>query len=87
MENRSIQLTTYGSVIDRKNEQEMNFEVPEKWLVKKIELLFKCTLKEFLQDYTWDSSEIIFRFAESEGVIISSRFPNEISNHHCNVLT
>lgn len=77
MENKLIQLTTYGTVLGEESKNEIVFEVPEKWLVRKVEFLFESTLEDFMNDYTWDSSEVIFIFAEREGVIISCQSPKE----------
>ncbi|MCM3113620.1 hypothetical protein [Lederbergia lenta] len=70
MENTSIQLYTYGTVLNKERENEISFQVPIEWLVRNIKLLFENNLENFLENYTWDSSESLFFLAKKEGVLL-----------------
>lgn len=71
LKNNLVELKTYGTVTEETNYSEQTlFSVPEKWLERTLEFIFKSTLQEFLTEYDWDSSEIVYRLAETEGVIM-----------------
>lgn len=71
LKNNLVELKTYGTVIEETNYSEQTlFSVPEKWLERTLENIFNNTLQEFLTEYDWDSSEIVYRLAEAEGVIM-----------------
>lgn len=68
MPEKMIKLSTYPQpgygIPERPNdigETYIDFEVSKEWLKRTLEKLEYGTLVQFLQDYTWDDSERIFR--------------------------
>jgi hypothetical protein len=77
-----IELWTYGSY-DEENDTDfgISFEVPKRWLKQKIQQMGYKSLKEFLNDYTWDTTEHLNIEAENEGVLLNrkcGRFGHEL---------
>jgi hypothetical protein len=68
MNNDYLELTTY----DNNPEKEWKFfKVPYQWAEKVIKNDFGMTTEEFLNEYTWDDSELIYFQAIDENVLLN----------------
>lgn len=66
-----IELETYGAYDETTDNQEsLFFKVPLNWLKEFTLNEFNQTVEEFLDSYIWDTSEIVLRQAEADGLII-----------------
>ena len=48
---------------------EKMFLVPFGWLQKKVKTIYESTVKDFLNEYTWDDSFLIFQLAMVDGLV------------------
>jgi len=63
--NNTVTLTTYGNDTDK----DCEFTVSQQWLENNIDM----SLKEFLESYTFDDSEILLRLAMEQSEIVSMK--------------
>lgn len=77
MKKDGIILLTYNPSYDADEEDSMDlvgFRVPFAWLEKEARDWFNLSIPEFLEEYTYDTTEPLYAKAKRDGVIINENF-------------
>lgn len=64
-----ITLHTYSKEEHNRNIDSMEFTVPMDWLEPIVKAEYEMTVRDFMDSYTWDDSEILLERAKKDNVL------------------